>query len=148
MPTYHSGEDMWDVLDQADLFLITTCASLNSKGELVMGAGITKEAKTRFPWLPRSLGNLLPCYYGWPIYGVMTVYSQHLRRPLGAFQIKYSWKEPARLDLIAYSVRCLLDDCSHYIALNFPGIGHGGLPREAVKPWVDLLPDNVHVYER
>ena len=164
MPTYHNGEDMWDVLDQADLFLITTCASLNRKGELIMGAGIAMEAKERWPKLPQIFGRLVRQLasdrnHDGP-YGMIICYGLNPPTRIGAFQTKHDWRNPSEIALIAYSIAQLEQwiysdrhdggplGTDHYIALPFPGIGNGGLPREQVKPWIDLLPNNVHVFER
>ncbi len=41
--------DMWSVYDQADLFLVTTNGVVTRYGKLVMGAGIARQTKERFP---------------------------------------------------------------------------------------------------
>ena len=49
--------DMWSVFSEADLFLITANATLTLQGKLVMGTGIAKEARDRFPGLDQALGK-------------------------------------------------------------------------------------------
>ena len=159
MPTYHKHENIWNVFDRSSLFLITTNASITREGRLVMGAGIAGQACERFPTLPEIWGQKirsLPQYRGDDtLYGILLPLKTHsLPDTLGAFQTKGPWWERARLDLISYAVAQLASYARYvleehdYIALNFPGIGKGKLARNMVLPWVDLLPDNVHVFER
>lgn len=49
--------NIWSVFEQADLFLVTTNATLNRQGALVMGAGIARQARDRFPGLDQKLGK-------------------------------------------------------------------------------------------
>lgn len=49
--------DMWQQYEQADLFLITTNSALRRDGALVMGRGIARQARERFPGLDAALGQ-------------------------------------------------------------------------------------------
>ena len=62
MTTFKNG-DMWDRFGKVDLFCITTNGTLNSKGNLIMGAGIAKEASRRMPELPKEAGECIKAYY-------------------------------------------------------------------------------------
>ncbi len=56
MPTFQKG-DMWSAYPEADLFLITTNSTLQPGNILVMGRGIAKQARERFPGLNKALGQ-------------------------------------------------------------------------------------------
>ena len=56
MPQFKTG-DMWTAYTAADIFLITTNATITTRGALVMGRGIARQAKERFPGLDTALGT-------------------------------------------------------------------------------------------
>lgn len=143
--------DMWSVWREAGLFLITANATLVN-GRLVMGAGIAKEAATRWPTLPARLGADLG---GWlPKNGEynLLISFDWPDAKLGLFQTKVNWQQPSSVGLIGRSVEALCWWASHHpdtaIHLNYPGIGNGGLTPAQVEPLIKILPDNVHVWTR
>lgn len=152
----HKG-NMWDCFGKVDLFLVTTNPIVNAKGELVMGRGIALEAKKKFPILPKKFADRYKeaCHiqgYDDPMYPVNTGQGGlFMGQPVGWFMVKHHWAENARLDIIEHSVRELggLAESSPHrtYAVNFPGIGNGKLKREDVLPLLEVLPDNVHVWE-
>jgi len=142
----HEFGDMWTAWDRADLFLITTNSYLKSPGVLVMGRGVARQARDRFPGLDKTLGmhiDHLGCY------GLL-ISPLWPERKLGLFQVKGHFSHPADLDLITKSTRELVDWClahpSAEVHLNFPGIGNGQLKAEEVMPVITALPDSVHVW--
>ncbi|HRQ42375.1 MAG TPA: hypothetical protein PLD25_31040 [Chloroflexota bacterium] len=58
MPQFKTG-DVWTAYVAADLFLITTNATITVQGALVMGRGIARQAKERFPGLDIALGGYI-----------------------------------------------------------------------------------------
>jgi hypothetical protein len=140
--------DMWSAYDKADWFCITTNATINAKGELVMGRGIALEAKKKYPDLPGAFAKeLLRRGAVLRPYGLLVLtYGKII-----AFQVKYGWWEKANLDLIRFSTEKLnqyaLEHREKSFHLNFPGIGNGQLAREDVLPIIQQLPDNVTVWE-
>ena len=150
MPQFGTG-DMWTAYAAADLFLITTNATITIRGALVMGRGIARQAKERFPGLDVALGRQIQALCGnQGIYGLLV----SLRWPaakLGAFQVKRHYSHPASLELIRHSTVALCAWCADHpdaqVALNFPGIGNGRLRREAVLPIVSQLPEQVIIWE-
>lgn len=138
--------NLWDEIGRADLILFTANNVLDKRGHLVMGAGVAKQAKELFPLLPSALGHRLKdCTNYW---GVVTVpWCPEYR--LGAFQTKYHYSNKSPLELVRRSTEKLALNARQFnrIALNFPGIGLGGLPRAAVLPVIETLPDNVWIYE-
>lgn len=158
MPTFKIG-DMWSAYDNADLFLITTNATIKRNGALVMGRGIARQAFDRFPGLDAVLGKQILNVCGTPSalprsgqgeYGLL-VSSRWPKAKLGAFQVKWHYSQPASLDLIRCSTAMLCAWCADHpaahIALNFPGIGNGSLHREDVLPIIAQLPDQVTIWE-
>jgi hypothetical protein len=140
----------------ADLWsssLAVIAVTTNSKvvnGSLVMGAGAARQAKERYPDLPAAAGQriLETCgdggWYGWMVF-------RRDERRIGLFQTKTMFIPPASLDLIAYSVERLSKWCKRHptlrVAMNYPGVGLGGLSREQVAPLLVRLPNQVVIYD-
>lgn len=148
--------DMWSVYDQADLFLVTTNSVLNRHGALVMGAGIARQARERFPVLDVALGSVV--VQAGDTYGLLVSPRWFIppngsgpTAKLGAFQTKVRWQDPSSLELINFSTSKLVAWCKAHptarVHLNMPGVGHGGLSREQVLPMLEPLPDTVTVWE-
>ena len=153
--------NMWDVFGKTDYFLITTNPIRKKDGGVVMGRGIAKEAKDRFPRLPYDFGHCLR-FMEYPNYtpdlmrytGIIDIYDG---QRIGYFMVKDHWAADAKLAIIEASVNSLLERMrlrdgsgrfiSHRYDLNFPGIGNGKLSRGDVLPLLQVLPDNVHVWE-
>ncbi len=158
--------DMWSAWDRADLFLITTNSSTRLDGRLVMGAGIARQARDRFPGLDARLGQAIKDRAAIKVsfshrgreYDWWTLSSYHLlvspdwpRNKLGLFQVKCRFSSPASLDLIERSVSALRRWCGEHpnaeVHLNYPGIGNGRLDPSDVRPLIDELPDSVRVWQ-
>ena len=148
--------DMWLVYYQVDLFLITTNGVVTKSGKLVMGAGIARQARDRFPGVDQALGAAVKAV-GSP-YGLLVSPRWSIsqggsgaKAKLGAFQTKDNWTEGWSLALIGFAADKLLAWCEAHptarVHLNMPGVGHGGLSREVVLPLLTSLPDTVTVWE-
>lgn len=144
---------MWDVIGEANLFLITTNARVNSQGNLVMGRGIALEATQRYPAIAKAWGSRLikmgrPREYNLLLPDGWT--EMRLQRGFGAFQVKYSWELPADLGLIERSTLKLAALATAHpnaqIHLNYPGIGNGRRTVDEVSPILAALPNNVTVW--
>jgi hypothetical protein len=166
---------MWSAYDAAGLFLITTNSTLKQNGALVMGRGIARQARDRFPGLGLALGRQigqrcgrLGQYYllvspRWPEarMGALQAYTEPGRSACTepGRSVKTRYDEAAVLPLIRKSLIALRLWCTKHpgvqIHVNFPGIGNslpracrgGGLPRAAVLPALMELPDHVTVWE-
>lgn len=119
--------DMWTAYDEADLFLITTNSTIHN-GALVMGRGVARQARNRFPGLDEALGRqILNTCEHLGQYGLL-VSSRWPAAKLGAFQVKTHYDKPASLALIQHSTAALQAWCAAHptaqVCLNFPGI-HG-----------------------
>lgn len=142
--------NMWDVWGNTSLFLITTNPITRKDGMAVMGRGIAKEAATKFPEIQRSFGQLLEAHNNKPTNSCDWI-CQLEGQDVGYFMVKDHWAANADLEIIKKSVNSLLIWINHMqwgrIDLNFPGIGNGKLHREDVLPILEVLPNNVHVWE-
>jgi hypothetical protein len=157
MPQQRQG-DMWSVYHESDLFLITTNATLKQNGALAMGRGIARQARDRFPELDLALGQRIQSVCGSSVdarrsglseYGLL-VSPRWPSAKLGAFQVKYHYRQPAKLDLIARSAEALAVWCEAHpqarVHLNYPGIGNGRLGPVVVWPLVARLPEMVTLW--
>jgi hypothetical protein len=144
MPGYYVG-DVWSAFDDVD-FLFFTANSVVSPEGLVMGAGMARQVRDRFPIIPVVFGRrvieIAPQDYNVLVFG-----------KIGAFQTKRHYAQPSTLELIASSVAALNNFISFFaippkIALNYPGIGLGGLSKHKVFPIIQRLPSNVQIWEQ
>jgi hypothetical protein len=145
--------DLWDELGKADLLLVTTNGVVVGD-QLVMGAGAAKEAKLRVPQLPSVLAvqarkRTGPGYQHPYLYGVLPGVLVG-KTWVGAFQTKLHCKGWSSRDIIWRSTQKLTELAPKFIriAMNYPGIGLGGLETEAVIPLIWNLPKNVYIYQR
>lgn len=141
--------DMWSAYTVSDLFLITT-NSVVHHGNLVMGAGVAKQALMRFPGINKAMGSAITAqnkasgFYGllvsarWPV------------AKLGAFQTKVDWRKDTMPWMIEQSTQALVEWClrnpGKRVDLNYPGIGNGNLGIEIVRTVINQLPDQVNVW--
>lgn len=143
MPTFRTG-DMWSAYDEADYFIITTNATSRRDGALVMGRGIARQVRDRFPGFDLKAGAAVRRRAEDGVYGLL------LGRKLGLFQVKFHWRDQADPALIWRSAGDLARTAEQHpqliFHLNYPGIGNGRLPREQVAEALRQLPDNVHVW--
>lgn len=133
---------------------VTTNATVKHNGALVMGKGAALMAKQCLKNIDFTAG----CYVRLHSEKVPTKEGKiHIRygiietEMLGLFQVKYNWWDSADLDLIKFSTDKLVEFAKMKsditIHLNFPGIKNGNLKREDVLPIIQILPDNVFVWE-
>ena len=147
MPTFTTG-NMWDAYPTADRFVITTNSFITPDGRLVMGRGIARAARDRFPGLDRRLATAIRERGGH--LGTYYLAIDPLTKII-AFQVKHHWNDPANTSLIQGSANALTRLINGHplnIHLNFPGIGNGHLTRAAVLPYLYDLPPNVTIWEK
>ena len=150
MAKFHTG-NMWKIWDESNLFLITTNAFVKRNKELTMGRGMAKQAATRDSQIPLYFGREMKRQGNhMQVYGLFIPPLWPTRKE-GAFQTKLHWQDRADIEIIQASTRELMDWAyeHHFMRadLNFPGIGLGRLHREEVLPIMEILPDNVHIWE-
>lgn len=120
--------DLWNWLGQAVL-CITTNGSVNRRGECPMPRGCARQARERFPELPRTLGRLLQNR------GLRVC---ELGHGLVSYPVEEHWLATPDLRLIESSARQLreLADTREWplVILPRPGCGGGGLEWAQVRP--------------
>lgn len=151
MPTYVTG-DMWTAYPTADLFCITTNSFITHDGRLVMGRGIARQARDRFPGLDTRFASAMKPRCGH--LGRYGLIHDPRGTKLAAFQVKHHWSDMADLTLIAYSAQALARYIQNHprgdkliVHLNFPGIGNGRLNPTDVLPLLESLPANVYIWK-
>lgn len=143
--------DIWEHADDYDAIVITTNGFVKQNGEAVMGRGIAKQAKEKYPWLPKLLG-------GWIIAsdnmaGIFThgsIYPKHIItmpvKPILGPNGEPGWKAKADICLIKESARITAINVNDYeiekIIMPRPGCGNGGLKWEDVKPIIEPIFDD------
>ena len=111
-----------------NVIVIPTCKNINSKGELVMGAGLAKEAKTIYPGIEKVFAKY-PAYIT-------------LDKILINFQTKEDWRQPSSLATIEESLKQLIKIPHKEVALPLVGCGLGGLRKEDVVALLDEYLDD------
>lgn len=138
--------NMWSIFETTNNFVITTNPIIKQNGEVVMGAGIAKQARDKFFYLAHDFGLVLE-RDGYSNVGYINKYNG---TNIWWFMVKNHWGSNAQLDIIQDSTTELAYIARHSadrFDLNFPGIGNGKLQRDLVLPYLRPLPDNVHVWE-
>lgn len=146
--------NMWDHQDEYGIMFVTTSSSLNSKKELVMGAGAAKWVKDNYPNAPSEFGKRLTESGMRTRFGI-SISNAVEDGKICIFQSKIKYNEPSTLDIIAFSTGMLvamigiteaLDFPKVRYSINFPGIGLGELNPVDVYPIIKPLPSNVDVW--
>lgn len=147
------GGYLWNY--PADWYCITTNGSLTSKGLAIMGAGVAKQARNRYPDLPKRLGEILQGYRKVLLGPSLLGFNKEdtgYDRNLIIFPTKYEWTDEfSSLKLIKESASMLRYLATRRgdetFAIPRPGCGNGNLRwQEDVKPILEpILPDNVHI---
>ena len=128
--------NIWDYLGRA-VIAITTNGHITRKGDAVFGRGCARQARERFPGLPKRLGELL-CTRGNHV---------HLLMPgIVSFPVEDSpWAvpDPSLIRRSAAELRALVDhEGWPLVIVPRPGCGGGGLCWEEVRPLLaDLFDD-------
>jgi O-acetyl-ADP-ribose deacetylase (regulator of RNase III) len=129
-----STGDLWAY--PADAICVPTCGVVKANGELVMGAGVAREAARRYPALPAYYGRAVREAGNAPVahFGLRTVVS---------FPTKHHWNQPAVLPLIEQSARIIVTLADAYgwrnMVLPRVGCGFGGLEWSDVRPVLSAI---------
>lgn len=137
--------NLWDWWEDYDAVVITTNGYITKKGEAVMGRGIAKEAKDRFPALPKFLGDQLKQKGNITLLYPM-LFAPHIItlpvKPQYGPNSEMGWQAKADIDLIVQSIHRMNDIYAPLygsILMPRPGCGNGGLKWEDVKPVIEPL---------
>ena len=137
---------------ETNILLFTANSYLRKDGDLVMGAGAARLVKENYHLVPQGIGRQIThlSEYNLKWYSIQGHQNTYPAFWLGAFQVKFSFNQPADLQLIKNSCSKLSSVAErrpdHTFHLNFPGIGNGKLKFDHVSPIVADLPNNVNLY--
>jgi hypothetical protein len=142
--------NMWDFYGRDNYIVcITTNGFVKKDGTAVMGRGSALEAKQRWPWFPKALGESIRKNGN-----VVRIFHTSGDETEGiiVFPVKHNWWEMGSLELIQKSAKDLealaIGASDHIFILGRPGCNNGRLEWKDVKPLIEFLPDNVHVITR
>ena len=130
--------DLWTMHEQGAWICVTTNGDIRKRDDaLVMGRGIAREAKLRYPHLPFELGRRVRQL------GNRVVVAWDYR--LISLPVKQHWHEQADTALILASIEQLCKFVSEFPALREhgnvflpkPGCGNGGLSWAIVRPIIE-----------
>jgi len=128
--------DIWDI---GTVKVITTNGIVKNNMRAVMGAGVAKEARDKFPGIDLTLGVMINNFGNRP-------HLINLDPVIVSFPTKWHWKEKADIKLIEKSAHNLVKIAD---ALNFtfvsmprPGCGNGGLAWEDVRKVIEPILDH------
>ena len=143
MPVFKTGE----MFRASGFLIVTTNSFLTSEIKLVMGRGAAWILKMKVPGIDRVFGKMIS-----ETCGHLGRYGLLFHHRFGALQVKYRFDEKARIELIEFSLGKLAgiakESPNSRFNINYPGIGNGGLRKPEVSPFLDLLPQNVYVWEK
>jgi hypothetical protein len=138
--------DIWKM--GGDAVVITTNGAVRRDGACVMGRGIAKQAKERYPGLEREIGYNIRLWGNHvarfdPATGDIA-YGVPVRETLYTFPVKHHWKEAADLKLIKRSATELAEmvDETAQVLVPRPGCGNGQRSWWEVKPILEPLLDD------
>ena len=142
MPIFKTGE----MFKSPGIKIVTTNSFITKQKRLVMGRGAALQLRSLVSDIDLVFGKMIldTC-------GHLGTYGLLMHGKYGASQVKYNFMDKADPDLIAFSMGFLANEANinRYIYnINYPGIGNGGLSKEIVRPLLDILPDNVYVWEK
>tara|TARA_R110001606_G_scaffold45770_5_gene118397 strand:- start:1538 stop:1987 length:450 start_codon:yes stop_codon:yes gene_type:complete len=142
------NKDMFTSVKEYDAIAVTTNSVIKTNGELVMGAGIAKIFKNRYPTLPRDLGKKVATYGNMPF--LIKIKGMNII----SFPTKTHYKDKSEIDLIIESAKKIknLTDKFYWtkVAIPAPGVGLGGLSwKDQVYPALSKILDDrfiIHFY--
>jgi hypothetical protein len=150
--------DLWG-FSHCDAKVITTNGSVTGAGVAVMGRGVARQAATRWPDIPLTLGNMITTsglhvgslgnfsYQPHLEVHIPTAYQRPTRTfELVSFPVKEQWQHHAQLWLIRRSCEELVQLADYkdwtFVQLPRPGCGNGGLTWDQVQPLLTGILDN------
>lgn len=137
--------DLWDYIDYPMTALcITTNGYIKNNGEAVMGRGCAFQAKSKYPLLPKLLGDMIS-REGNHVFELIPL-------KLYSFPVKHSWEQKADIKLIERSAKELDIIAKRTLDYNFilpkPGCGNGGLEWLRVQSVIqDILNDQIFIID-
>ena len=142
MPIFREG----NLFNETGLKLITANSFLTDDSKLVMVKGPELELRILSPGIDQLFGEIIhdTC-------GHLGVYGLILDTDFGLFQVRCDFRQEADIELIMFSTFLLTAEArttGSIIHLNYPINGSGKSSIENIRPLLNILPENVHIWER
>jgi hypothetical protein len=142
------NQNIFEHTHRFDAICVTTNGIIKPNGRLVMGGGVAKMFRDKYPGLDLELGKKVKVYGNIPF----LIYKN--KQPIISFPTKNNWRDKSELPLIKESAERLSKIASSRfwtrIALPAPGVGLGGLNWDKeVKPLLNRILDDrfyIHFY--
>ena len=134
--------NIWNYRGPNSWTVITTNGFVKNNGCAVMGRGVALQAASKFPEMPKVLGERIKT-------GGNHVHFFSQQR-LIAFPVKHNWFDRADLDLIQCSLFELTESLAKSqskVYMPRPGCGNGQLSWSEVKPLLASLDDRFTVVD-
>lgn len=124
------------------LLVFTANSVLRADQRLVMGAGVAKVVRDRYPGVDTFFGKGLAKHAmmkpeSYDKFGLLR--GVYHGQSIAALQTKYNWANDSVLDLIEFSLDKLVVIAREYdeVHMTIPGIGNGNLSKKLVLPLLD-----------
>lgn len=133
------------VLKDADAICFTSNGVVKANGDLVMGAGVAKQFRDKFPGLAKMIGARRRVL-GQHVHFWAGKANGYNRPDLVSFPTKNDWRDPSDIQLIKQSAEELMHMADvrkwQKVYLPRPGIGLGGLSWDKVKMELEKILDD------
>lgn len=134
-------QDIFETAIQFDAICVTTNSVITRTQALVMGAGVAKQFKLKYPGIEYELGKKVKTYGNIPF----LIYKN--KQAIVSFPTKKNWKDKSDLKLIESSARALIKIASSRywtkVAIPAPGVEKGGLSwKNEVAPLLSKILDD------
>ena len=134
-----------EILNSFDAVCFTSNGIVKANGELVMGAGVAKAFRNKWPDLPKRFGVLVRLEGN-----IVNYHEQQIRYDrdvfIVSFPTKNDWRDNSDIGLIKKSANELMQLANRLnwknVALTKPGCGLGGLKWNEVSKVLEPILDN------
>lgn len=132
-----------NILDsKADYLCFTVNSVIKNNGSLVMGAGVANAFRDKFKDIDKIFGREILHLSEFNLLQIRSVI---------ALQTKVHFKDKSDINLVSRTIDKLgefaLMNKDKTIAITYVGTGCGGLDKDLVKSRLDLLPNNIEIWE-
>lgn len=128
--------DLWS--HKAEYRVVTTNGIVQKNGRLVMGAGVAKQARDKFPDVDAKLGQWVNQYGSRPFFC--------FEERLLTLPTKHHWRDKSDLSLICRGASLLMEMVDKFdiasVVMPRPGCGCGGLEWSKVEPSLKQILDD------
>lgn len=130
-----------------NVYLFTGNPVIKNNGAIVMGRGAAKQVRDSYLNIDIAFGNAIQDKPDNHIVWVILPNNQYI----GWFKVKEHWANPAIISVIQESIdelRIIADkNLDLNFHMNYPGVGNGKLDVGSVQHMLEVLPENIFIYQ-